>query len=331
MTKFLKRKLFVKKTESQIMIGESEVTIYIDNTPFNNELIARLTSDGVSAEEGKNNPFFQELDANDWLCNEYPAIDRTGNFFESIKVDFAEELKDSPILVFGAGGAGGTLVYMLGQFGFKNLHVVDFDVVEPSDCRKSMVYRVADIGRLKTDAIQQLLQENFDVKVNTYEAKIQGFKAVKDLIAKTKPVLIVNAIDPNPIHKLHLNEAAYEANIPFLVMAYSYEYLYVGPFVIPGTTSCYESVRRMQMHGTEQRYDIRQIQNAHTDYFVHPAISFVTNPVASVAVKEIMFFLANRLDLVLTLNKILWFSMLEMDGTLIELQCPPQCSVCGGS
>jgi molybdopterin/thiamine biosynthesis adenylyltransferase len=329
MRKFLKRKLFVKKTASHIIIGESELTLYKENSTFNSEFIERLIVDGVSIDEGKDIPLFQEFDTNGWLCDDFPILDRTGTFFESIKVDFQEELKDTRILIFGAGGAGGTLIYLLGQFGFTNLHVVDFDIVQPSDCRKTMVYRFSDIGLLKTAAIKKLLLENFGVSITTYDTQVQGVDDIEFLIREAQPTLIINAIDPHPIHKLHLNEAAFKANIPFLVIAYSYEFLFIGPFIIPGTTSCYESVRRMQMNGSEQRYDIREIQNSYGSYFVHPAISFVTNPVANVAVKEIIFYLTGRLDLVLTIGKILWFSMLDMSGTLIELECPPDCIVCG--
>jgi molybdopterin/thiamine biosynthesis adenylyltransferase len=329
MKKFLKRKLFVRQTPDCIMIGEGETILYKDHDKDTLDVIARLVGEGISPEEGENIPLFKELESYDWFCDEYPSVDRTGDFFEKIKVDFPASSKDKPILILGAGGAGGTLTYMLGQFGFTNLHIVDFDSVEPSDCRKSMAYRMSDVGELKTDAMQRILKENFSIDVSTYKVKINGISEINSLIEKTQPVLIINAIDPDPIHKLHLNEAAFKARIPYFVVAYSYEYLFIGPFVIPGTTSCFESVRKMQMDATEKKYDIRQIQDIHHDYFIHPAISFVTNSVASVAVKEIMFYLANRLDLLLTLDKILWFSMLDMSGTLIEIQCAPDCPICG--
>jgi hypothetical protein len=49
---------------------------------------------------------------------------------------YEEEDLESPILIFGAGAIGGTLTYLLAQFGFKNIAIADFDTVEDSDILK---------------------------------------------------------------------------------------------------------------------------------------------------------------------------------------------------
>jgi hypothetical protein len=331
MPKFLKRFLFVQTSGNKIIIGDNKKVIYVANNKTNRSTLEKLTGDGLEITAMHKNPLIPKLLDNDWLANDLVKLDRTALFFETLGVNFSEEVKSARILVLGAGGGGGTLLYMLAQFGFSNLHVLDYDLVEVSDCIKTLVYRHSDVGQPKVEVLRTTTKSNLGIDITTHFQRIEGIESLRKLIQEVAPVLIVNGIDPNPIHKLNLNKVCFELNIPFLPLHYSYEYFSIGPFVVPKLTCCYNSIREDMLRNSNQLFDISKIEKLHTDYLVHPSISILINTIASIGAKEIVFFLSNRHDLVLSLNHLLTMSMVNMVGELTELRCSHDCAICHGS
>ena len=111
-------------------------------------------------------------------------------------------------------------------------------------------------------------------------------------------------------------------------MSYSFNVLCLGPFLVPSITSCYEGYyhyAKMQSNGT---YDIRTVQELCKPETIHPSISFNINILSSLILKDILFYFANHLNLVQTLNRLICFNPLNFEGNAIELSCLPTCKVC---
>ena len=159
-------------------------------------------------------------------------------FLEYLKNGNFPLVKDSEILVFGAGGVGGTLIYLLAQFGFTNLHIVDFDEVNDSDVFKLLVYDKEQIGIRKVKALQEKIEKNFGFKINTYESELVEFAHLNQLISAIEPALIVKACDPDLVFRVALNKICYDQKIPHLHIAYSFEDIRIGPLFIPGFMGC---------------------------------------------------------------------------------------------
>lgn len=68
------------------------------------------------------------------------------------------------ITVIGAGAIGSFVVLTLAKMGFSNIKVYDFDKVDEVNL-SSQFYRHTDIGKLKVDALQDLVKSFTDITI----------------------------------------------------------------------------------------------------------------------------------------------------------------------
>lgn len=69
-----------------------------------------------------------------------------------------EKLKNARVAVAGLGGIGSNIAVMLARAGIGILHLIDFDVVEPSNLNRQQ-YKIKHLGMNKTDAIKSEIAE----------------------------------------------------------------------------------------------------------------------------------------------------------------------------
>ena len=127
---------------------------------------------------------------------------------------FSEEklaiLKNTKVLVIGAGGVGQTVATYLVTNGVENLTVCDFDVAEISNLNRQILLTEKHIGEPKVEIVKKQLQKR------NGEAKIQSLytKISKDNVLDTISGfdLVVDAVDNWPT-KLIISEACKKAKI----------------------------------------------------------------------------------------------------------------------
>ena len=123
------------------------------------------------------------------------------------------KLADSSVLVVGAGGLGGPLLYALAGAGVGRLVVVDGDTVSLSNLNRQFLFDQADLGRPKAEAAARRLSAfNPDLRVEGVEAWLDE-KAGMNLLADCQ--LTVAAVDNLPA-RLALNAACAQKNIPLV-------------------------------------------------------------------------------------------------------------------
>lgn len=76
------------------------------------------------------------------------------------------------ITVIGAGAIGGWTTLALAKMGFSNLTVIDFDKVEVENMN-SQFYRFKDIGKPKVKALQELVEEFTNVRIEATEGRYE--------------------------------------------------------------------------------------------------------------------------------------------------------------
>lgn len=69
-----------------------------------------------------------------------------------------QKLKQARVAVAGLGGLGSNIALHLARIGVGCLHLVDFDVVEPSNLNRQQ-YRIAHLGKPKAEALAQEIAE----------------------------------------------------------------------------------------------------------------------------------------------------------------------------
>lgn len=85
------------------------------------------------------------------------------------------KLKASRVGIAGLGGLGSHIAVALARSGIGHLHLVDFDVVEPSNLNRQM-YKICHLGMKKTEALAQEIKE-----INPYiELKIDTLRVTEE-------------------------------------------------------------------------------------------------------------------------------------------------------
>jgi molybdopterin/thiamine biosynthesis adenylyltransferase len=90
-------------------------------------------------------------------------------------------LANSRIDVVGVGATGSRIVLSLAKLGLENIHVWDFDVVESHNIANQM-YRLGDIGRVKVEALQDIVLEATGTKVTIHPEKVDGSQKLGDIV-----------------------------------------------------------------------------------------------------------------------------------------------------
>ena len=93
-------------------------------------------------------------------------------------------LKNSSVLVVGAGGLGSPMLLYLAAAGVGRIGIVDPDVVDASNLQRQVLYNVADIGKSKAEtAKEKLLAMNPHIEIEAYFMSLNRGNALY-LIAK---------------------------------------------------------------------------------------------------------------------------------------------------
>ena len=114
-------------------------------------------------------------------------------------------LKQSRVLVIGAGGLGSPVLYYLAAAGVGRLGVVEYDRVDRSNLNRQILYTEADVGRPKAEvARERLLALNPHIEVVAYPERFTPALA-RRLVPEYD--LLVDASDNFPTRFL-ANDAA---------------------------------------------------------------------------------------------------------------------------
>lgn len=123
------------------------------------------------------------------------------------------KLAASSVLVVGAGGLGGPLLYALAGAGVGRLVVADGDIVSLSNLNRQFLFEQADLGRPKAEAAARRLSAfNPEITVEGKQLQLEEQNASK-LLAGCQ--LAVAAVDNLPA-RLALNAACAQARIPLV-------------------------------------------------------------------------------------------------------------------
>lgn len=123
------------------------------------------------------------------------------------------KLASSSVLVVGAGGLGGPLLYALAGAGVGRLVVVDGDTVSLSNLNRQFLFEQGDLGRPKAEVAARRLSA-FDPEITVEGIQLQlDEKNAAELLAGCQ--LAVAAVDDLPA-RLSLNAACAGRNIPLV-------------------------------------------------------------------------------------------------------------------
>ena len=121
-------------------------------------------------------------------------------------------LRQSRVLVVGAGGLGSPAALYLAAAGIGTLGIIDPDQVELSNLQRQILHATSDIGRLKVDSAKTKLSAlNPDVQINVYPVRLEDHNAA-EIIAGYD--FIIDGSDNFPT-KFLVNDTAVKLGIAF--------------------------------------------------------------------------------------------------------------------
>lgn len=124
-----------------------------------------------------------------------------------------EKVKRARVAIAGIGGLGSNVAVALARTGIGHLHLVDFDIVEPSNLNRQ-AYKIRHLGMKKTEALKSEIEDiNPYIKVSIDNIKVTEENAVflfeNDYIvceafdkAEYKAMLINTLLEKQPEIKL---------------------------------------------------------------------------------------------------------------------------------
>lgn len=145
---------------------------------------------------------------------------------DNIKEAGQERLKNSSVLVIGAGGLGCPVLLYLAGSGIGRIGIMDHDTVDESNLHRQVLYATEDCGKSKAlTAEKKLKTQNPFIQIETYAYKLSAANACE--IFK-KYDLIVDGTD-NFSARYIINDAAVLENKP---VVYGALYKYEGQFSV---------------------------------------------------------------------------------------------------
>lgn len=147
-----------------------------------------------------------------------------------------ERLKNTTVMVVGAGAIGNELIKNLSLLGIGKILVFDMDAIEHTNLTRSVLYRRGDVGRYKAEvAVERATEMNPDVKAKAFVSNI-----IDDvgLGVFRRADVVLGGLD-NREARLAINQSCYKVNKPWIDGAIEALNGFARVFV-PGQGACYE-------------------------------------------------------------------------------------------
>ena len=164
-------------------------------------------------------------------------IDRYEAYRSLYGVDGFEKLRNSKLLIVGAGGIGCEILKNMALMGFRTLEIIDLDTIDVSNLNRQFLFRPEHVGQSKAlVASKAALRFNPDCQVIPHHANIKddafNLQYFKDFDC------VLNALD-NVDARRHVNRLCLSAGVPLIDSGSTGYRGQVRP-IMKGITECYE-------------------------------------------------------------------------------------------
>lgn len=239
-------------------------------------------------------------------------LKRYGKQLPLFSIEGQRILKNSKVLIIGAGGLGSPASLYLAAAGVGHLGIIDSDRVEISNLQRQILHSTEDIGKEKTfSAKKRLLALNPEIHVTTYTMRLSK-ENVEDMIEEYH--LIVDGVDNFPSRYL-VNDACVFHSKPLIeagILQFDGQVMGIWPWKGP----CY----RCLFPYPPPPGSVPSCQEA-------GVLGAVAGIIGTIQAAEAIKYLLGMGQLLV--GRILIFNALAMLFRTIPIQRNPQCPLCG--
>ncbi|MCX7658534.1 MAG: HesA/MoeB/ThiF family protein [Oscillospiraceae bacterium] len=157
---------------------------------------------------------------------------------QEVGVEGQIKIRNSSVLVVGAGGLGSPAILYLAAAGVGKIGIVDFDNVDITNLQRQIIHFTGDIGKPKVfSAKEKASALNPGIEIETYKTMLSS-KNIRDIIRNYD--FIIDGTD-NFRSKFLINDACYFENKPYShggILRFEGQTM----TVIPRKTACYRCI-----------------------------------------------------------------------------------------
>jgi adenylyltransferase/sulfurtransferase len=216
-----------------------------------------------------------------------------------------EKLKNSRILLAGAGGLGSAAAYYLAAAGVGRLRIVDRDQVDLSNLNRQILHWQKDIGRDKVESAQEKLSQlNPGIEVEIRREEINE-DTLPELMEGCD--LVVDGLD-NFSTRYLINAEIFRRAIPFIYGGIL-GLMGMATFIQPGLTPCLKCL--FPQAPPPQKF---------------PVLGTTPGIIGLIEANEAIKYLVG-LGTLLT-GRLLVYNGLEMRFSEVQIESNPECLVC---
>ncbi|MBI4931465.1 MAG: molybdopterin-synthase adenylyltransferase MoeB [Bacteroidetes bacterium] len=97
-----------------------------------------------------------------------------------IGIEGQEKIKNSKVLIIGAGGLGCSVLMYLTAAGVGKIGIIDFDTVDETNLQRQVLYDINDVGQLKSEiAKYKLSKQNPLIEIESINSKLSTQNAIE--------------------------------------------------------------------------------------------------------------------------------------------------------
>lgn len=232
-----------------------------------------------------------------------------------------ELLHNSTVMVVGAGAIGNELIKNLALLGVGKIVIVDMDKIEQTNLTRSILYRMKDVGKYKSQAAAEAAMEiNSDVKAICLNQNI-----VTDIgLGVFRSMDIVLGGLDNREARLAINQSCYKVNKPWIDGAIEVLNGFARVFVPPGP--CYEcTMTETDWKLINKRKSCALLTHDEMLEGKTPTTPTSSSIIAGVQVQEMLKILHNDRNLPTLAGKGYVFNGLTHDSFVVEYQLKYDC------
>lgn len=234
-----------------------------------------------------------------------------------IGIEGQQKIRQSKVLLFGAGGLGSPVAMYLVAAGIGELTIVDPDKVDITNLQRQILHTTKDVDKNKVDSAKQALVEiNPLTKIRTFKTTLENELLEKEIDACN---VVVDATD-NFQSRFAINAACVKTKTALVSGAALRFEGQVCVFDMQSASACYQCL--FPKFGEESR----ELEESCSETGI---LGSVTGLIGSIQATEVIKLLTN-VGQVLS-NRLLLIDALNMEWHSVKINKDPKCEVCSSS
>lgn len=210
-----------------------------------------------------------------------------------------EKIRNTPVVVMGCGGLGGTIIEQLVRSGFENITIIDEDVFDKTNLNRQIRSNLDTINKSKVEVTAQEAKKiNPDINIKTYEVHVTEDN-ISEILQGNE--VLIDAVD-NVYTRVLISREAKKQNITFIHSAVDETSGQLT--IIDKNTPSYEELFKLD--------SLNKPLEDSKDYLLNisskkPQVLGVTPAIfGSLEVSETIKYILGRENVVLSPNVLMW-------------------------